>query len=205
MDDLNEFLDFYNKNKNRIKKFLESFEKNNEEKQILGELVFCLCTPQSKAKYCREFVESIKTDNTLFSLSLEDLRKRMNRIRFSDRKAEFIIDARKKFPEIKEKIISGYPDLREWLIKNVKGIGMKESAHFLRNLGFRGVPIIDIHVQNFLRKLGLYDNHKGGLTKKRYLELEKKFLDLAKKLNIPPDELDIAIWLFESEEKEFYG
>jgi thermostable 8-oxoguanine DNA glycosylase len=37
------------------------------------------------------------------------------------------------------------------------------------------------------------------------LELEKKFIELSKELNIPVEELDIAIWLYQSGEKEFYG
>ena len=129
----------------------------------------------------------------------------MDAIRFSDRKAEFIIEARNKFPEIREKINSNDSGLREWLIKNVKGLGMKESAHVLRNLGYRGVVMIDVHVQRFLRKIGLYNSEKKSLTKKQYEELEKRFLELSNKLKIPPEELDIAIWLYESGEKEFYG
>ena len=205
MEELEDFLKFYDENKDRIKGFLDEFEKNPEDKQMFGELVFCLCTPQSKAKYCRAFVESVKSDNTIFSLNLEGFRRRMDGIRFSDRKAEFIIEARNKFPEIREKINSNDSDLREWLIKNVKGLGMKESAHVLRNLGHKGFVMIDVHVQRFLRKMGLYNSEKKSLTKKQYEELEKRFLGLSDKLKIPPEELDIAIWLYESGEKEFYG
>jgi len=205
MEELKDFLKFYDENRARIKGFLDEFEKNPEDKQMFGELVFCLCTPQSKAKYCRVFVESIKSDNTIFSLNLEGFRRRMYGIRFSDRKAEFIIEARNKFPKIREKIRSNNPNLREWLIKNVKGLGMKESAHVLRNLGYKGVVMIDVHVQRFLRKMGFYNSEKKSLTKKQYEELEQKFLGLSNRLKIPPEELDIAIWLYESGEKEFYG
>lgn len=205
MEELKNFLKFYDENKTRIKGFLDEFEKNPEDKQMFGELVFCLCTPQSKAKYCRAFVESVKSDNTIFSLNLEGFRRRMEGIRFSDRKAEFIIEARNKFPKIREKINSNDVDLREWLIKNVKGLGMKESAHVLRNLGYKGLVMIDVHVQRFLRKMDLYNSEKKSLTKKQYEELEQKFLELSDKLKIPPEELDIAIWLYESGEKEFYG
>ena len=74
----------------------------------------------------------------------------------------------------------------------------------MRNIGFKGLPIIDAHVQNFLRKVGIYED-EGSLTKKRYVGLENKFIGLAKKLDIPVEELDIAIWLYQSGEKEFYG
>ena len=54
-------------------------------------------------------------------------------------------------------------------------------------------------------KIVLYNSEKKSLTKKQYEELEKRFLELSNKLKIPPEELDIAIWLYESGEKEFYG
>jgi len=81
---------------------------------------------------------------------------------------------------------------------------MKESAHFMRNIGFKGMAIIDVHIQNFLRKIGEIEVNKS-MTKKRYTELEKKFLALAERIDVPPEELDIAIWMYQSGEKEFYG
>jgi N-glycosylase/DNA lyase len=85
------------------------------------------------------------------------------------------------------------------------GLGQKESAHFMRNIGFKGLPIIDVHVQNFLRRVGYYDKENKSLTKKQYVELESIFLKLSEDLEIPPEELDIAIWLYQSGEKDFYG
>jgi len=205
MQELEEFLKFYDNNKERIKEFLAKFEKEQNDMEMFGEMVFCLCTPQSKAKYCREFVESMKADEDPFSLELGQLRKMMGGIRFADRKSEFIIEAREKFPEIRDRIKTDCPDIREWLAKNVKGLGLKESAHLLRNLGYKGLPMIDVHVQRFLRKVGMNDIESKGLSKKQYLQLEKNFLELSEKLKIPAEELDIAIWLYESGEKDFYG
>jgi len=51
----------------------------------------------------------------------------------------------------------------------------------------------------------VFEGEIGSINKKGYLDLEKNFLDLAKELKIPPEELDIAIWLYQSGEKEFYG
>ncbi len=132
------------------------------------------------------------------------MRSYLKGVRFPDVKAERIIEARKKLPELKKRLNSDPKELRRWLRENIKGLGLKESAHFMRNIGFRDLPIIDVHIQNFLRKIGYY-NKMENLTKKRYFELEKRFLELAKELKIPPEELDIAIWLYQSGEKEFYG
>ena len=141
----------------------------------------------------------------LFTGNFEEIRSYLNGVRFPDVKAKYIIEAREKLPELKKMVNSDSKELRKWLIENVKGIGIKQSANFMRNIGFRGLPIIDIHVQNFLRKTGYNKYKPGSLTKKRYMDLEEKFLELSKELKIPAEELDIAIWLYQSGEKEFYG
>jgi len=46
---------------------------------------------------------------------------------------------------------------RDFLAKNkaIKGLGYKESSHFLRNIGFRGYAILDKHIVNSLREMGV--------------------------------------------------
>ncbi|MBW2965475.1 hypothetical protein KY342_00055 [Candidatus Woesearchaeota archaeon] len=189
----------YRKNKKMIKDFL-SKTNNKSDKYVLGELYFCLLTPRSKAVRCRKIVNEMKSKNLLFNPNKGNIKKLMSKFGYAlTNKSEYIIIASKNFNEIKNNLT------REWLEKNVKGLGMKESSHFLRNVGYKGLGIIDVHVQRFLKKVGLFDREVGAVTKKQYLELEKKFFDLSKKLKIPSEELDIAIWLYQSGEKEFYG
>jgi len=202
-EEIKKLLDFYEKKKNLIKSFISSCDVKNDE-CLFGELCFCILTPQSRAKNCREAINRLKTDKKLFTADLEELRSYLKGVRFPDVKAERIIEAREKLPELKIVINSDPEKLREWLMKNINGLGLKESAHFMRNIGFRGLPIVDIHIQNFLRKIGYY-SIEGSLTKKRYVELENSFLKLAKELKIPVEELDIAIWLYQSGEENFYG
>ena len=68
-------------------------------------------------------------------------------------------------------------------MKNIKGVGMKESSHFLRNIGFRGVAIIDFHIVDLLVAEGLIEKPKT-ITPKIYLEIEDVLKNLAKKSNI---------------------
>jgi len=194
---------FYELKKVSIKNFINTCSYNDDE-CLFGELCFCILTPQSKAKNCREAVNKLKSDKKLFTANLEELKSYLKGVRFPNVKAERIIKAREKLSELKKMLDSNPEGLRNWLINNIIGINLKESAHFMRNIGFKGLPIIDVHIQNFLRKIGKY-KEKESLTKKRYIELEKRFLELAKELKIPPEELDIAIWLYQSGEKEFYG
>jgi N-glycosylase/DNA lyase len=202
--ELERLLKFYEEKKDMIRSFINTCSANNDE-CLFGELCFCILTPQSKAKYCRYAINKLKTDKKLFSANLEELLTYLKGVRFPRTKAERIIEAREKLPELKSMLGSKPEELREWLIVNVKGLGLKESAHFMRNIGFRGLPIIDVHVQNFLRKTGYYEEEPKSLTRKRYVELEKRFLNLSKELKIPPEELDIAIWLYQSGEENFYG
>lgn len=203
MGDLEELLKLYKERKDIIKSYISSCDSEGDE-CLFGELCFCIMTPQSRAKYCREAINSLKKDKKLFRADAKELRTYLKGVRFPEVKAQRIVEARKVFPELKSMLNSSPDELRGWLIENVKGLGMKESAHFMRNIGFKGMAIIDVHIQNFLRKTGSIKDDKS-LTKKRYLELENKFLELAEKLNIPPEELDIAIWMYQSGEKEFYG
>jgi N-glycosylase/DNA lyase len=201
--ELENLIKFYKKRKDEIRKFINTCSYNDDE-CLFGELCFCICTPQSRAKNCREAINRLKADKKLFTANLEELLNYLKGVRFPEVKAKRLIEAREKLPELKIMVNSDPKKLREWLMENINGLGCKESAHFMRNIGFKGLPIIDVHIQNFLRDMGKY-NVEGSLTKKRYVELENKFLELAKELKIPPEELDIAIWLYQSGENEFYG
>ncbi|NIO44838.1 MAG: N-glycosylase [Candidatus Aenigmarchaeota archaeon] len=202
--EVNKLLEFYENKKVGIRKFIRTCDMKDDE-CLFGELCFCILTPQSRARNCREVVDKLKADKKLFTADLEEIRNYLKRVRFPERKAVYIIEARKKLPEIKRRINGDPKEFREWLIENIRGIGLKESSHFMRNVGFKGLTIIDVHIQNFLRRIGYNEKGSGSLTKKQYIELENKFLRLSKELKIPPEELDIAIWLYQSGEKEFYG
>ena len=194
---------FYEERKHTIRNFINTCSAKDDD-CLFGELCFCILTPQSRAKNCREAINKLKADKKLFTVDIEELRAYLRGVRFPEVKAQRMIEAREKLSELKRMLGSNPEELRNWLMKNINGLGQKESAHFMRNIGFRGLPIIDVHIQNFLRKIGYY-SIEGSLTKKRYSELENCFLKLAKELKIPSEELDIAIWLYQSGEKEFYG
>ena len=60
--------------------------------------------------------------------------------RFPNARARYIVEARKQKNLIK-KILNqkNEQETREWLVKNIKGIGYKEASHFLRNTGFENI------------------------------------------------------------------
>jgi len=85
-------------------------------------------------------------------------------------------------------------DAREWLVKNIKGLGYKEASHFLRNVGYHNVAILDRHILRVLNDHVLIDEIPKNLTAKKYKEIEKIILDLAKEIKVLPSELDLYLW-----------
>ena len=85
---------------------------------------------------------------------------------------------------------------RDWLAqeKRIKGLGYKESSHFLRNIGIRGHAILDKHVMGCLRDLQIVETTKPPTTRTRYLEVEKKLKSFAHDIKIDFDELDLVLW-----------
>lgn len=199
-------LGIYNLRKYLIKDFFSSIDKKSDEYKF-GELIFCLLTPQARAKSCREVINRLKASHKLFTVSKEELKELLKNVRFYEKKLEYIMKAREMWTEIKDQLtnVKDVYELRGWMAENILGFGLKESTHFLRNIGsgFGDLAIIDIHVQNFMKKMGLYDGRP--LKKDTYFDLEKKFIELAKKSEIPAQEFDVAIWLYQSGEEEFYG
>ena len=192
--------------KRRLQEFKEVFNQNNE--RVLAELAFCLCTPQSKATVCWNAIESLMKNNLLYIGTAEQIKPFLNAVRFSEKKSKYIVAARELFTEngklkIKEKIklINDVFELREWLVENVKGLGMKESSHFLRNIGFsHNLAILDRHILKNLKELKVIDEIPKSLTKKKYLEIEQKMKAFAKRISIPLDNLDLLLWSKETGE-----
>ncbi|MHA2122686.1 MAG: N-glycosylase/DNA lyase, partial [Promethearchaeota archaeon] len=115
--------------------------------------------------------------------------------RYPRLRSKYIVEARKYYGKLCE-VLGSFEDgkeARKWLVKNIKGFGYKEASHFLRNLGFSDVAIIDRHVLKFLEKKKLLEVPKN-LHKNRYLNYERLLFAIAKKLKLSLGELDLYIW-----------
>ena len=112
------------------------------------------------------------------------------------------MELKTKYDFISENInkIKDPKELREFLVKNVKGYGYKESAHFLRNVGYKNLAILDRHILRNLLRYNVIDEIPKSLTPKKYFEIENKFLEFSNKLNIPMDHLDLLFWSKETGE-----
>ena len=190
-----------------IEERLKEFKKigNGSKKEIFAELVFCLLTPQSKARTCWRAVERMLEDGSLLTGSKEEILGNLQGVRFKYKKAEYIMEARKKFlDENMGKMVKDFKNpfiAREWLVRNVKGMGYKEASHFLRNIGKgSNLAILDRHILKNLFLLHVIDKIPSSLSRKRYYEIEEKMRKFASSIGIPLSHLDLVLWYKETGE-----
>jgi len=181
----------------RLKEFKEISKKSNSE--IFKELCFCILTANFNAEKCIKIQKEI--GEGFLTLNEPQLTKKLEDFghRYPIARSKYILDARKCKDLLKNVVKSSSTDhgIREWLVKNVKGIGYKEASHFLRNIGFTDLAIIDFHIIDILTEYKLIERPKT-LTKRKYLEIEHLLKKIAKKLNLNLAELDLYLWYIET-------
>ena len=182
--------------KQRIKEF--QVTGSEDSYRWFEELVFCILTAYSSAEVGLRCVEALKEKDHIFHGSKDMVRKTLEEAghRYALRRAEYIVLARKESKEIKENVLrmGNTMAAREWLVKKFKGIGWKEGSHFLRNVGFLDVAILDRHVLRVMSEYGLVREETRSLTKKKYLEYESMLREVASELRMPLGELDLYLW-----------
>ncbi len=169
------------------------------------ELAYCLLTPQSSAARADMAVQALRSQ----SFELQDidpeplLRRKEQYIRFHKTKSKHLLALKRDFPLVRNALTGRHSssDLREWLVKNVRGLGYKEATHFLRNIGKNDcLAILDRHILRSLKRLGVIRSIPDSLSRKRYFEIERRFGEFAKNVGIPLDELDLLFWSIETGE-----
>lgn len=187
----------YDEKKPDIIRALESFGKKGK-KGVKMELIFCLLTPQSDAKKCWSAVKKIEKQN--FPLEEKIILKCLDGVRFKFKKASYVKQTLENFDNIYRRIKreKDYFKLREYLVKNIKGIGWKEASHFLRNIG-KGdnFAILDRHILNCLKRYKVIKKIPGNLSKKNYFKIENKMKNFSVRLKIPLSHLDFLFWYIE--------
>jgi N-glycosylase/DNA lyase len=183
-----------------VKKRIKEFTKvhNADSFRWYEELVFCLLTAYSSAELGLRCQESLCSGDVLIKGSFDEIKRCISNEghRFADQRARYIYQTRHLAPVIKS-LITGFKKpkrAREWLKDNIKGLGWKESSHFLRNIGYLDLAIIDRHILSNLEEYGIIKDSKISLTKRRYYEYEKILERVADSLKMPLGELDLYLW-----------
>lgn len=195
--------------KDALRARLEEFRRLGDEgtdEELFAELVFCLFTPQSKARQCWAAVERLRDCGLLFYGDAPEIAARLKGVRFHNTKAANLVRLRRLFSKggrlaVRE-ILDGLgepPGAREWLVANVRGLGYKEATHFLRNIGRgAGMAILDRHILRNLVALGVLDDLPRSLSRRRYLQIEQAMAQIAEAAGMTVEELDLLLWCKET-------
>ena len=207
-------------NKPDIRKIWET----SREEELWKELCFCilsgnvsyeLATSTTEKLYEKGFLDYdwILKSSSAFSKMFEFLdssnfepRKKngdLRKYRYPKKRAQEIVKAARTIyssNSIKQILIDDEDDvnIRSYFYHNISGLGIKESSHFLRNIGFTdSLAIIDVHVMNFLKELYLVEKiDNSTLSEKNYIIIERIIQNLSDYHGLNLAIFDLAIWYY---------
>jgi N-glycosylase/DNA lyase len=182
----------------------QSLWREGSDEQLWEELVFCIFTAGASARMGFRSVEAVRP--FLRDGDREEMTRALKSAgahRFPVERPGYIVITRNYLREhcnmaLREKLKSFADPLerRDWLAreKRIKGLGYKESSHFLRNIGLLGHAILDKHVMSCLADLKVVETSKPPATRARYLDTEERLRSFAREIRIDFDELDLVLW-----------
>lgn len=190
-----------------IRKRLGEFEevwRKGSDARLWEELAYCIFTAGASARMGLDSVDAVRP--LLLDGEAEAMTaalKQAGAHRFPVARPQYIVVTRNYFRATfgmaLRKRLRSFRDpfeRRDWLAqeKQVKGLGYKESSHYLRNIGVKGHAILDKHVMRCLAEVGVVDSAKPPQTRKKYLEVEQELIRFAKDIRVDFDELDLVLW-----------
>jgi N-glycosylase/DNA lyase len=187
----------------RLKEFHQVWQTGSDA-QLWEEMVYCIFTAGASARMGLRSIEAVRP--LLKNGRQQAMTKALiaaGAHRFPNARPEYVVSTRsylqKSFSmRLRERLIS-FSDpcaRRDWLAQEprIKGLGYKESSHFLRNIGFKGYGILDKHIMRSLAELGVIDSPKPPAIRSRYLGIEARMRAFATEAQIDFDELDLVLW-----------
>ncbi len=199
---MNKLLELINKTvcvkRDTVNSRLAEFKKERTKNELFSELAFCILTANFNAERAIKIQKELGVG--FITLPENELAKKLKELghRHPNVRAKYIVEARKQINELASRIKNSKEhEFREWLVDNIKGLGYKEASHFMRNVGFDDVAIIDFHIIDLLEREGVIKRPKT-LSKKNYLQIEEKLREISAKAGIPLSGLDLYLWCIET-------
>ena len=185
--------------KSLIEQRISEFEKIKSPDKIFSELCFCLLTANFKADKSIEMQNNLSKDFLYSNEQKLALELKEYGHRFWEQRAKRIILARNKKKDLIKllKLEKNEQILRNWIVKNIQGLGLKEASHFLRNIGYKNLAIIDFHIINILVKYNLISELKS-LTPRKYVEIENILKEISLKTKLDLARLDLYLWYMDT-------
>jgi N-glycosylase/DNA lyase len=187
----------------RLREFREVW-RDGSDARLWEEMVYCIFTAGASAKMGLRSVEAVRP------LLKNGKPKAMTRAlvaagahRFPNARPHYVTATRDYLKascdlRLRNQLdsFSSPIERRDWLAteRRIKGLGYKESSHFLRNIGFKGYAILDKHIVRCLAELRVIDSPKPPASRRPYLETEARMRGFAHEIGIDFDELDLLLW-----------
>ncbi len=180
----------------------EAVRRTATDERLWEELVFCIFTAGASARMGLGSIEAVR--HLLSRGTHEELAAALqSKHRYPNSRSGYIVvtrayleaDCRMRLRERLENFEDPI-ERRDWLARTreIKGLGYKESSHFLRNVGYRGYAILDKHILRSLAEVGVLDSPQPPSTRARYLSTEERLRRFADDLGVDFDELDLVLW-----------
>ena len=201
---LKELKDLYKLISREINERLTEFREagaNADSNKVFEELSFCILSSGVGPRMAQKSIEAM--GNSLHTAGLDELTEILTDIHKYPDKAGYIVTTREYIStefnyDLYGRLaaISDRLERRDFISdnKSIRGIGMVQASHFLRNIGFSGYAILDRNIISSLFEFGVLGDSKPASTKKKYLEKENLMIDFSDKLSISIDELDLLLW-----------
>lgn len=207
-------LQLTNDERNNIDKVISFFNREKTSEEIFYELCFAICSPLSRnKKNCAAIRRLIAID--FYGLNYDvigdkafykQLLSALTDVIARTYKAKYLLGVKRYFNEIiimvtstKDRLNS--QALRQWLVKNVHGLGLCSASSFLQFIGRDDVIAINYDVVDFFKKNFIdyqniinYDYNDVHISHNAYLIMEEIIFDIAKENNLSAVELNLLIW-----------
>lgn len=180
----------------------ENVWRKGTDARLWEELVFCIFTAGASARMGLRSIEAVRA--LLKEGAHAELAEALTGVhRYPYARSGYIVVTRDYLQadcglRLRERLQNFNDPLerRDWLARErrIKGLGYKESSHYLRNIGFRGYAILDKHILRSLAELGVIDSPAPPATRTRYLAVEDQLRRFAREVEIDFDELDLVLW-----------
>ncbi len=184
----------------RLSEFREIFKKADNNK-IFEELSFCILSSGVGPVMAQKSIDAIGA--CLHTGDISEVTSSLAQVHKYPDKAAYLITTREYIKsEFKYNLIKHLSRIEDRLERrnfiagnrSIRGVGMVQASHFLRNIGFTGYAILDRNILSSLMKLGVIEDSKPPSSIKRYIEKENLMIDFSDKLSISIDELDLLLW-----------
>lgn len=190
-----------------INKKISDFEKiiaRNDSSEIFHEMVFCILAAGTSAKLAETASEILKEDDFFIKANEREIISKLKKCyRFYNVRGKYIFQTREfivsEYGFNFKKLFNSFDNkisLRNYIAtnKSFKGLGMKASSHFLRNIGHNSLAILDFHILDIMREYKLIRFSLKSLNMKRYLSIEKTLKDFSQEIKIDLARLDLILW-----------